>query len=101
MEVLDEQGGGDCIHWSYWELHLLGLLKLLNLLEAQGYLAQKKTPTPLGLSQDPRHRPTVGSWGGAFSCQRGNPVLELFETLYLLELSELVELLELLEILFY
>ena len=27
----------------------------------QGYLAHKKTPTPLGPPQDPRHRPTVGS----------------------------------------
>ena len=27
----------------------------------QGYLAHKRTPTPLGPSYDPRHRPTVGS----------------------------------------
>ena len=27
----------------------------------QGYLAHKKTPTPLGPPKDPRHRPTVGS----------------------------------------
>ena len=27
----------------------------------QGYLAQKKTPTPLGTPKDPRHRPTVES----------------------------------------
>ena len=27
----------------------------------QGYLAHKKTYLPLGLPQDPRHRPTVGS----------------------------------------
>jgi len=27
----------------------------------QGYLAHKKTPIPLGPSQDPRHKPTVGS----------------------------------------
>ena len=27
----------------------------------QGYLAKKKTPTPLGLPWDPRHGPTVGS----------------------------------------
>ena len=33
----------------------------------QGYLAHKKTPTPLGHPQDPRHTPAVGSWGGAFS----------------------------------
>ena len=32
----------------------------------QGNLARKKTPTPLGPPQDPRHRPTEGSWGGAF-----------------------------------
>ena len=29
--------------------------------QIQGYLAHKKTPTPLGPPQDPRHRPTVGS----------------------------------------
>ena len=27
----------------------------------QGYLAHKKTPTPLGPPQDPWYRPTVGS----------------------------------------
>ena len=27
----------------------------------QGYLDHKKTPTSLGLSKDPRHRPAVGS----------------------------------------
>ena len=27
----------------------------------QGYLTHKKTPTPLGPPQDPRHMPTVGS----------------------------------------
>ena len=40
----------------------------------QGYLAYKKTPTPLGPPQDPRHRPTAGSLGGAFSYERGTPV---------------------------
>ena len=30
-------------------------------LTRQGYLAHKKTPTSLGLSKDPRHRPTAGS----------------------------------------
>jgi len=27
----------------------------------QGYLAHKEMPTPLGSSEDPRHRPTVWS----------------------------------------
>jgi len=43
----------------------------------QGYLAHKKTPTPLGPPYDPRHRPTVGSSGGAFSYERGTPVRKL------------------------
>jgi hypothetical protein len=30
-------------------------------LGVQGYLAHKKTPTPLGTPWDPRQRPTVGS----------------------------------------
>ena len=42
--------------------------------DVQGYLAHKKTPPSLGPPQDPRHRPTVGSYGGAFSYERGTPV---------------------------
>jgi len=40
----------------------------------QGCLAHKKTPTPLGTPWEPRHGPTVGSYGGAFSNERGTPV---------------------------
>ena len=43
-------------------------------LRIQGYLAHKKTPTPLGPPYDPRHGPTVGSYGVAVSCERGTPV---------------------------
>ena len=32
-----------------------------NLFRLQGYLAHKKTPTPLEPPYDPRHKPTVGS----------------------------------------
>ena len=35
----------------------------------QGFLAHNKTTTPLGLFQDPQHRPTVGSWGVSFVLQ--------------------------------
>ena len=46
---------------------------------AYRYLAHKKTPTPLGPPQDPRHRPKVVSYGGALSYERGTPVqLERF-----------------------
>ena len=41
---------------------------------AQGYLAQKKTPTRLDTPKDPRPRPYVGSSGGAFSYERKTPV---------------------------
>jgi hypothetical protein len=41
----------------------------------QGYLAHKKTPIPLGLPQNPRHRPTVGSWGEVVFYERGAPVV--------------------------
>ena len=35
-----------------------------------------KTPTPLGLPYDPRHRPKVGSWGGGVGGGgRGSPIL--------------------------
>ena len=40
----------------------------------QGYLNHRKTPTRPGPPKDPRPWPTVGSWGGAFSCKRGTPV---------------------------
>ena len=39
----------------------------------QGYLAHRKTPTPLGPPWDPRHRPTVGSWAEEVSYERGTP----------------------------
>ena len=45
-----------------------------NTADVQGCLANKKTPTPLGHSQAPRHRPSAGSWGVAFSYGRGTPV---------------------------
>jgi hypothetical protein len=46
----------------------------------QGYLAHKKQTTLPGPPKDPRHRPTVGSWGGALSYERGTPVLEIKDT---------------------
>ena len=41
----------------------------------QGYLAHKKHPTSLGPPYDPRHSPTVGSYEGAVSYERGTPVV--------------------------
>jgi len=38
----------------------------------QGYLAHKN-PAPLGPPQGPRHSPSVGSKGAAFSYGRGAP----------------------------
>jgi hypothetical protein len=40
----------------------------------QGSLAHKKQRPHLGPPQGPTQSPTVGSWGGAASHQRGNPV---------------------------
>ena len=40
----------------------------------QGHLARKKLPPPLGPQYDPRHVPTVGSYGVAVSCERGTHV---------------------------
>ena len=45
-----------------------------NLKELQGYLAHKKTPNPPRPPQDPKHRPTAESLGGAFSYGQGTPV---------------------------
>ena len=42
--------------------------------KVQGYLAHKKQPPPPGLSYCPRHGPTAGSEGGAFSYERRTPV---------------------------
>jgi hypothetical protein len=42
-------------------------------LSLQGYLAPHKTPTPLGPPRGRRHRRTVGSYGRAFSYERGTP----------------------------
>ena len=35
----------------------------------QGYLVHNKLPAPLKPPQDPRHRPTVGSYGDESSCK--------------------------------
>ena len=43
----------------------------------QGYLAHKKPPFPLGPPYEPRHGPTVGSYGVAVSYERGTPVQRL------------------------
>ena len=40
----------------------------------QGYLAHRKQPPPLGPPWDPRCSPTVGSWEGCVSYERGTPV---------------------------
>ena len=40
----------------------------------QGYLAHKKPPPPLGPPKQPRHGPTVGSYGVGVSYERGTPV---------------------------
>ena len=46
----------------------------VGILALQGYLDHKKQRPPLGPPQGPRHQPTVGSLGGAVSCERGTPV---------------------------
>ena len=68
--VAEFKGGasGVCDWWGTTE-NLLRRSLLPPLTGLQGYLAHKKTPTPLGPPQDPCHRPTVGSHGGAFSCK--------------------------------
>ena len=40
----------------------------------QGYLAHKIPPPPPGPPYEPRHGPTVGSYGVAVSYERGTPV---------------------------
>ena len=41
----------------------------------QGYLAHKQPPPPTGPPQGPRLRPTVGSYDGVFSYERGTPAV--------------------------
>ena len=43
-------------------------------LAIQGYLAHKKPPPHLGPPKEPRHGPTVGSYGETVSYERGTPV---------------------------
>ena len=49
------------------------VLKMLGV-GLQGDLADNKTPTTLGPPKEHRHGPTVGSWVGAVSYERGTPV---------------------------
>ena len=53
-------------------------MQMQRIVRVQGYLVHKKTPTPLGPPQDPAHGPTGGSQEGAFSYDRGTPVLCTF-----------------------
>ena len=66
------------LDWNVSRLSTLSKMKTATGVTApktvQGYLAHNKTPPPLGPPQGPRHRLTVGSYGGAFSYGRGNPV---------------------------
>ena len=52
----------------------LNKLKWKTFMTLQGYLAQKKQPPPPGPPLGPRHGRTVGSYGEAFSYERGTPV---------------------------
>ena len=63
----------DCVVWVQY-----CIVFIVNLRHIQGYLVHKETPTPLGLSQGSGHRLTVGSYEGALSYGRGDPVHEQF-----------------------
>ena len=63
----------------YAKLHLTtsrgARLERLNCrLALQGYLAHKKQHPPPGPPKGPRHRPTLGSYGGCVFNERGTPV---------------------------
>ena len=60
--------------YLYCEQRPLSLKWPVGSYALQGYLAHKKQPPPLGPPQEPRHGPTVGSYGGAGSYERGAPV---------------------------
>ena len=73
-----------------WWVYGSGSGYTLNLkpFNTQEYLAHKKQPTSLGPPEGPRHSPTVGSWVGAVSYERGTPItpepepqLETFDVL--------------------
>ena len=55
-------------------MHVLRLDAVVWVWALQGYLAHTKLPPSPGHSYGPRHRPTVGSRGGAISYERGAPV---------------------------
>ena len=56
------------------EGHYLLLLADGSLMAYRGTSPMRNSPPPLGPPYGPRHRPTVGSWGGAVSYERGAPV---------------------------
>jgi hypothetical protein len=53
-------GFGVCGHGGF-HLFVFNTSGHHSLVDLLGYLAHKKTPTPVGPLLDPRHRPTVGS----------------------------------------
>ena len=55
---------------------VLWLQERLRRARVQVCLAHKKLRAPLGSPQGPRHSPTVGSYAGAVSCERGTPCTE-------------------------
>ena len=55
------------------EGHYLLLLADGSLMAYRGTSPMRNSPPPLGPPYGPRHRPTVGSWGGAVSYERGTP----------------------------
>ena len=58
-------------------LACVGLTQTLKeLKDLQGYLAHKKTPTPLGPPEDPGPRPAVGSQSVTVSYERGTSVMD-------------------------
>ena len=58
------------------------VLLRINFVIIRGFLAHKKTPTPLGPPQGPNHSPTVGTYRAAVCYEQGTPVhcqLEWFD----------------------
>ena len=64
-----------CLQGGLFPLRGVGRGQRQRCLRVQEYLAHKKPPPPLCPPCDPRHRPTVGSYRGWGSYERGTPVL--------------------------
>ena len=75
-EVMLSPGSAKARSRASWSQKAPAIHRVPACWKAEGYLAHKKSCPPHRTSIGPRHSPTVGTWGGAVSYERGTPVEE-------------------------